>query len=52
MQITRKGMDLVNRMRDGIALNIAETMSKMDSHAAPEAATSLDQLSDLLMQGR
>jgi DNA-binding MarR family transcriptional regulator len=52
VQITRKGMDLVGRMRDGIALNIAETMSKMDSHAAPESATSLDQLSDLLMQGR
>lgn len=52
VQITRKGMDLVSRMRDGIALNIAETMSRMDSHAVPEAATSLDQLSDLLMQGR
>ena len=51
VQITRKGMDLVGRMRDRIALNIAETMSKMDSNPA-DAATSLDQLSDLLMQGR
>ncbi len=52
VQITRKGLDLVNRMRDRIALSIAETMSKLDSPVAPEMVPSLDQLSDLLMQGR
>jgi DNA-binding MarR family transcriptional regulator len=52
VQITRKGMDLVNRMRDHVALNIAETMSKMDSNPSVDATISFDQLSDLLMQGR
>lgn len=51
VQITRKGLDLVNRMRDGIAHDIAELMAQMDAGSSAEAAASFSELSDFLMQG-
>ncbi len=51
VQISRKGMDLVNRMRDGIAEDIAELMEKMEGKAAAEAP-GLSELSEFFAQTR
>ncbi len=49
VQITRKGLDLVNRMRDGIAHNIAELMEDIDKG---EDSGSLAEITDFLMRDR
>ena len=50
VQITRKGLDLVNRMRDGIAHDIAEIMAQLDGGSA-DSASPLAEISEFLKAG-
>jgi len=45
VQITRKGMDLVNRMRDGIAQHVATIMGHSGEEEAVELTKTLTELS-------
>ncbi|MEM1294195.1 MAG: MarR family transcriptional regulator [Verrucomicrobiota bacterium] len=51
VQITRKGLDLVNRMRDGIADDIAELMANLDKGSS-EDSSPLAEISNFLMRDR
>ena len=47
VQITRKGLALVNRMRDGIAHHVSELMASSEDEGASEFAKSLAELTQL-----
>ncbi|MEO0446787.1 MAG: MarR family transcriptional regulator, partial [Verrucomicrobiota bacterium] len=52
VQITRKGLDLVNRMRDGIAHSVAELMDQASEEGNSEFSRSLAELSRSFGEGQ